>query len=220
MVVAIPALISGKLLCCVGYTWALGTKYLLAYVCNLHMEVRGQENISYDQPFIIASKHQSALETIMFWLLIKKPIYILKYELLYLPIYGIYLYKMGMIFVKRSEGGNALRKMLKDIKVATNNGGSLIIFPEGTRVAPGSHVGYKPGIAAMYTNNNLKVVPVALNTGLYWPRNSFMKKPGKYIIQFLPPIMPGMFKKDFMDKLESEIESTSNLLYTEGVQSI
>lgn len=191
--------------------WGLGMIFILKITCGITYEIRGKLPKGN---YIIASKHQSAWETIVFLFLLKRPVYILKKELLYTaPIISFYLMKLKFIAVNRAGGASSLRKMAKNSVKMVNNGKKVIIFPEGTRVNVGLHKKFQPGILAIY-KNGIDVLPVALNSGVYWSKNSFIKKPGKIIIQFLPVIKAGMKNEAFMAKLESEINSASDNLLT------
>jgi 1-acyl-sn-glycerol-3-phosphate acyltransferase len=140
------------------------------------------------------------------------PAFVLKRELLSIPLFGWYLRKVGMIAVDRAAGASALRNMARQASEAFAEGRSILIFPEGTRVPPGESRPYHPGVAALYTQLKVPVVPVALNSGLFWGRRSFVKRPGTVTVQFLPPIPPGLDRKAFMRELESRIEAAAMVL--------
>ena len=193
----------------VGKIWARGLYFFLKTFCNLKLNLIGKSKIP-SGPAIFASKHQSALETFMFHLLLKKPVFVLKKELLNIPIFGFYLKKMGMIAIDRDGGIRSLKLLLKQVQDKINNGYSIIIFPEGTRTVPGETVEYNPGIAAIYNLKIAPIVPVALNTGCFWPRNSFIKKPGSFSIEFLETLPEDLNKKEFMIHLRDVIEINSN----------
>ena len=190
----------------VGNIWAYGLKYGLLYICKIKVEVRGKENLP-ERPFIVASKHQSALETIMFYTVFSDIVFILKKELLFLPIYGIYLARMGMITIDRKGGASSIKKMLKDAKKALNLGRTLIIYPEGTRGRVGEKIPYKPGVAAIYLHTHKMVVPLALNSGEFWPKGSFLKYPGTCVFEIKPPLPANLPKDEFMERLEQAIEA-------------
>ncbi len=192
----------------VGQIWARGLYFFLRLFCNLRLDLRGKNHIP-SKPAIFASKHQSALETFMFHLLIKKPVFVLKKELLNIPIFGFYLKRMGMIAIDREGGIKSLKLLLRQVQEKINNGYSIIIFPEGTRTIPGENVEYNAGIMALYNAKIASIVPVALNTGCFWPKNSFLKKPGKFTIEFLPSMAEDLDKKEFMNQLKIVIESHS-----------
>ena len=191
----------------IGYIWSSGIMIALKYICGITYEISGKENLP-DEPFVIASKHQSAWDTAIFLKELKAPVYILKKELLKIPLFGHYLKVMDMIPVDRSAGIKALKQLQKDTKDRLSRKHSVIIFPEGTRTTPCEKVSYKPGISFIYKDlsDNIPVIPVALNSGLYWQKSSFLKKPGIIKMQYLPPIMPGLSAKEFIAKLEDVIE--------------
>lgn len=190
----------------VAHLWAWVSLALLRLTCGIRYEVRNRERLP-GTPCIIASKHQSAWETIAFWALSDFPVFILKKELLSLPFFGWHLKKLGMIAIDRKAGAGALKQMIKDSKAALEKGYSLVIFPEGTRTAPGTRKAYQRGIAGLYRALNVPVAPVALNSGKCWSRNAFVKYPGTVTVEFLPPIVPGLDADAFMQQLESDIEA-------------
>ena len=195
----------------VGKIWAKGLYFFLKIFCNLKLDLRGLIN-KPNHPAIYASKHQSALETIMFHILISKPVYILKQELLNIPVFGFYLKKMGMIAIDRNGGMKSLKLMLKQVEEKISQGYSIIIFPEGTRTSPGEIIEYNAGITAIYNLKIADIIPVALNTGSYWSKNSFIKKPGKFVIEFLPAISNELDKREFLTELHNKIETKSTEL--------
>ena len=210
-VVFLPSLIldrNNKIFKIISYIWSIGLYYALKIICNLKMEVRGKEYIP-KKPFIIAAKHQSALDIIALILLLDSPIFIMRKSLIYVPIMGIYAYKMGMIFIDRKGATKTLRDMITKSKEVIDKADSLLIFPEGTRTKPGQKSKYNTGIAALYDNCNAEVLPVALNTGSFWKKSSITKLPGTFTIEFLPTIKPGLTKQEFMERLEKEIEKAS-----------
>jgi len=160
-----------------------------------------------NKPVIIASKHQSAFETFALYLHIKNSIFIHKKQLFYIPIFGQYLKKINMISIDRSEGAKSIKKILLDAKKNILLGNSIIIFPEGTRKKPGEPTKYKSGIYAIYKEASSEIVPVALNSGNFWPKHTFIKKPGKIIIKILEKIPMNLEKFELLNKIESEIES-------------
>jgi len=144
--------------------------------------------------------------------LLHAPAFVLKVELLRLPIIGLFFIKTGCIPVDRADGMRALRKMRDAALELATQGRSMLIFPQGTRVPPGASKPYEIGVFALYESTGLPVVPVALNSGLVWPRNSWLKYPGTVDIHFLEPIQPGLTRKQFMAKLEQRIESKMAVL--------
>ena len=161
---------------------------------------------------IYAAKHQSAWETTVLAWVLRNPVTVLKQELLKLPLLGWYFQRAGCIAVDRSAGMAALRKLRDDALAAANTGRSLLIFPQGTRVAPGAEHKYEIGVFALYEASGLPVVPVALNSGHVWGRNSLVKRPGRIDVEFLPVIEPGLSRRDFMAALEQAIETRMKVL--------
>src|SRR5262249_13431310 len=145
-------------------------------------------------------------------LLFDNPAIVLKKELLSIPVWGRYLERSGVIPIDRAGGGAALLAMLSAAHKAVEQGQKIIIFPQGTRIAPGVDKPYKSGVAVLYRELNVPVVPMALNSGLLWPKNSFLKKPGTITIEFLPPIPPGQPREEMMVQLRNELEGASNRL--------
>ena len=188
-----------------GHLWIDGTFLLLRICCGIRYREIGLENLPQG-PAIIAAKHQSTWETMFLSRRLNQPAFVLKKELLMIPLFGWFMQKIGMIAVDRSGKATALKKMVKDAGDAFAAGRQIIIFPEGTRVAPGHHRAYQPGIAALYGQLNVPVIPVALNSGLFWGRKAFVKKPGTILVQYLPPIDPGLNRKAFMAELEARLE--------------
>lgn len=187
-------------------------------ICGLKIEIRGRENIR-QEGVIYAVKHQSALETYCLSSYITKATFILKKELTYIPIFGWAQHFYGMIAVDRAAGGATLKKLLKEARDRMKQGRPIIIFPEGTRTKPGLTTEYKPGLVFLYQNLNVPVVPVALNTGLFWEKNSFLRHPGKIIIEFMKPLPLGLEKKEFMKELQSRIEAKCAELNAESVKN-
>ena len=194
-----------------GRAWTRGNFALLRLLCRVDHRVRGLENLP-DTPCIVASKHQSAWDTMVFAILLDNPSYVLKRELLRIPFFGWAIAKGGMVPVDRAGGAKALKRMVAIARRRLAEGRPVVIFPQGTRVAPGGDRPYLPGVAALYQALGVPVVPVGLNSGLFWGRRSFVKKPGQILLEFSPPIPPGLPRREFMRRLEGEIESTSNRL--------
>ncbi|NWH08712.1 MAG: 1-acyl-sn-glycerol-3-phosphate acyltransferase [Alphaproteobacteria bacterium] len=195
--------------------WAALTLWGLRAFADIRYEVRGLENIPKG-PVLIASKHQCMWDTVVMHALLKNPALILKQELLSIPFYGWYARKMAMIAIDRSAQMKALRAMIAEAKAALAEGRPIVIFPEGTRVPVGETGEYKPGVAAVYTMLGIPCVPVALNSGLYWPRRGYRWNPGTIVIEFLKPIDPGLKREAFMTALESHIETATARLVAEG----
>lgn len=195
--------------------WSRGIVVLLRSICGLRLEIRGEEYLPKGAA-IVAAKHQSAFETMIFHLITDDPAIILKKELLSIPVYGWYCRKTKMIAVDRKGHAAALKSMLAQAQQAMDDQRPIIIFPEGTRSPLDEDLPFQPGIAAIYTKLQQPVIPVALNTGLFWPRRSFFCRPGVMVIEFLPPIEAGMDRKAFMKELKSRIETKTEALVAEG----
>jgi len=190
----------------------------LWFLCRIKVEIRGLEHLP-TEPVLFAAKHQSVWETLKFFSLVKDPAFILKRELLWIPFFGWYLQKAGMIAVDRSAAAKALKSMVTQARQCCEEGRAIVIFPEGTRTAPGAAPDYKSGIAALYTHLDLPCVPVATNSGLCWPRRTIVKHPGTMVLEFLPPIEAGLDRKTFMAELEARKEAASNRLLAEAEAS-
>ena len=184
--------------------WGWVTVQALRFACGTH---RLSGDLQAGSQVIYAAKHQSAWETVVMALLLHTPVFVLKRELLRLPLLGWYFSKAGCIAVDRSAGMRALRKLRDDAVAAASGGRSILIFPQGTRVAPGVKHRYEIGVFALYEATGLPVVPVALNSGHVWGRNRWLKRPGRIDVEFLAPIEPGLSRRDFMERLEIAIET-------------
>ncbi len=188
--------------------WVRGALALLAGICGLRHQIRGLEHLP-PGACIIASKHQSAWDTLILAVLFHGPGFVVKRELLWIPLFGWYIQRTGCIPIDREGGVSALKRMIAGARDRIENGRHVIIFPEGTRVAPGQRRPYHPGVGAIYRQLGVPVVPVALNSGLFWGRRTFIKKPGRITLEFLEPIAPGLSRKDFTAELERRIETAS-----------
>ena len=175
-------------------------------IVGVRYEVRGEANIPRG-PGLIASKHQSMWETVAFHILLADPAIVMKRELMKIPLYGQYAARAGMIAVDREGHARTLRNLVADARARLANGRQIVIFPEGTRRVPGALPDYMPGIAALYGQLGVPCVPVALNSGHFWPRAGIMKRPGTIVIEFLQPLPPGLKRADFMAALEGRIEA-------------
>jgi len=192
-----------------------GVMVLLKFVMGITYEIRGQE-YAKQGPLLIASKHQSFWDTIIYQIILPDVAFVLKKDLLRIPIYGQFIRKFDMIAIDRKQKGRSVINLVDQAKAILADGRRIVLFPEGTRVLPGESRPYKRGIAMIYENTDVMVVPVALNSGLCWPRRSFLKHPGKIILEFLPPIAPGLSRANFMEELTTRIEKASNRLMDEA----
>jgi len=183
----------------------------LKLICGVDYEVRGLEH-KPSAGALVASKHQSMFETLAFWKILDDPAIILKKELSYLPFFGWYAMKLKNIKVDRAAAAKALRDMLKQARDRAGEDRQVVIFPQGTRLAPGEADTYKPGVAGLYSAMKVPCTPVALNSGLYWPPRGFVRRPGTIVVQFLPAIEPGLPRDQFMAELETRIETASTAL--------
>ncbi|MDP4022446.1 lysophospholipid acyltransferase family protein [Methylobacterium sp. NEAU 140] len=215
----LPALASRRLVLHVARTWARLTLWLLRTVAGIEVEFRGLENIP-PGPLLVAAKHQSALETVALCAIFPNFAYILKRELLFIPLFGWHLSRGGMVAIDRSKGTRAMALMNAAAAEAVRDGRQLIIFPEGTRRPPGAPPAYKQGLSHLYTALGVPCLPVALNTGLFWSRNSLVRRPGKAVIAFLPPIPPGLPRQEFQALALERIESASNVLIGGGLSDL
>jgi 1-acyl-sn-glycerol-3-phosphate acyltransferase len=195
--------------------WARGVLALLAGLVGLTHEVRGMEHRP-TAPAIVALKHQSAWETVLILRLLPDAAVVYKRELHLIPIFGWFIRRLEMLPIDRGAGGAAIRSLLRRARACVAQGRIVVVMPEGTRVAPGARRPYPPGIAALYSDLGLPVVPVALTAGLFWGRRSFVKRPGVITLEFLPPIAPGLDRPAFMAELQARIELASDRLAEEA----
>jgi 1-acyl-sn-glycerol-3-phosphate acyltransferase len=189
--------------------------WLLRAIVGTKIEVRGRENIPQG-PCLVASKHQSAWETFALIPLFRDPALLMKRELFFIPFHGWFSRKFQMIPVDRDKGPSALRRMLREAKKRIDDGREIIIFPEGTRRPPGAPPDYKTGIVLLYDALGVPCLPVALNSGLFWPRRSAIRCPGTIVVEILKPIPPGRPRDEFLRRLETAIEGASSRLLVEG----
>ena len=193
------------------------TMFFLRLFAGLKIEIRGKEFMK-QEGVIYASKHESALETYCMSMFIKKAVFILKKELTYIPFFGWAQHFYGMIPVNRAAGGSAMKGMMKEAKDRMSKGRPIIIFPEGTRCKPGTTKGYKPGLLFIAEQLDAPVIPVALTTGLFWAKNSFLRYPGTAVIEFMEPMKASTDKKAFMAELEKRIEAKCAELNKEALE--
>ncbi len=194
--------------------WCQSVIWGLKIFAGLGYAVRGEIP---RQPVLAAAKHMSMWDTIALYALLNMPAIVFKRELGFIPFYGWYLRKAGMISIDREGKASALRKMAADSKAVIAQGRCVLIFPEGTRKKPGAPADYKSGVAGLYGQLGTACLPIALNSGLFWTGpGGFLKKPGRIVVDFLAFIPPGLKRVDFMATLESRIESTTAKLVEEG----
>ena len=185
----------------VWFVWIKVTSKILKTITNLDYEVKGYKNITSNN-VIYACQHQSAWDTIILPYLIGDCIIFHKRSLLFIPLFGWHLFKLGMIIITRNKGANNLKEIIKKTKEAVHKNRSILIFPHGTRTLPNSINKIQSGIVVLYKHLNMKVIPVKLNSGKYWGRKNFLKYPGKITVNFLKPIKPGLNTGDFRKILE------------------
>lgn len=183
----------------------------MAAICGVRFEVRGREHLPRGGA-LIASKHQSMWETLAFWGILPDPAIILKKSLVYMPFFGWFAVKLGNISIDRKGGASTLRGMLRQAKKRGEEGRQVLIFPEGTRVEPGSNPEFKPGIVGLYQSMKVPCVPVALNSGVHLSNYCGLRKPGLIVVEFLPPIPAGLDKAEFIAVLHERISTASDRL--------
>ncbi|ULB10560.1 1-acyl-sn-glycerol-3-phosphate acyltransferase [Cereibacter azotoformans] len=193
--------------------FARWTRFILRWIAGLKTEVRGEVPTG---AALIASKHQSFLDSILLFSVLPAPRFIMKKQLAWIPLMGWMAIKAGFIPVDRGKRGVAIKRMMADVEKGRATPGQLIIYPQGTRVAPDRHLPYKMGTAALYAQLEQDCYPVAANVGVFWPRHGIYRRPGTAVIEFLPPIPPGHTAATFMVELEGAIETASNRLIAEA----
>lgn len=184
--------------------WGYNSIFAAKYLAGIDFKVVGEVPT---RPVIFACKHQSAWETAVFHVLVKQPAYVFKKELLYIPLFNLFMLFSKQVCVDRKAGASSLKSLIKQVRDRIAHNRHVIIFPEGTRSQYGAKPDYKAGIAALYTSVDADIVPVALDSGRLWARNSFWKYSGVIIISFLPPIEKGLKKPEFMQAMEERIEA-------------
>ena len=215
-IVALPTLaMPRKALLRVANWWAQSNIILMRIVCNIRVEYRGVEKIPTG-PLIVAAKHQSMWETISLLHVFDEPFFVLKRELLRIPLFGQYLVKANMVAIDRSSSARALKQVMRRAAEEVKHGRQFVIFPEGTRRPPGAPPDYKGGVALIYADCGVPCLPVALNSGLFWPRRTFLRYPGTLVVEFLDPLPPGLPRDAFMTRIESVIEEATNRLVAAG----
>ncbi len=202
----------------IAQNWGLTSIWLMRIICNTRVEYRGLDTLKKlnQGPLLVAPKHQSAWETFALLQFFDEPLYILKRELRWLPLFGWYLVKSNMIGVKRGAGGRSLQEMARRAREEVARGRQLIIFPEGTRRAVGAPPNYKSGVSQIYVDCGVTCLPVALNSGLFWPRRTFLRYPGTLVVEFLDPIPPGLSRDEFTKRVSTAIEDATNRLVKAG----
>ncbi|MCA1298621.1 lysophospholipid acyltransferase family protein [Stappia indica] len=185
--------------------------WLLKVIAGLDYEVRGRENLPIGG-CLVASKHQSAFETLALQVILDDPAIVLKRELTLIPLAGWTMWRLGHISINRTAGASALMNMVRDARARLAEGRQVVIFPEGTRSAPLAPPSYKSGLSALYRSLRVPCVPIALNSGVFWPRRSLWRFPGRIVIDILPPIPPGLDQEAFRARLQETIEDRTRIL--------
>ena len=206
VILMLPVCLSVRISPLAGRLWGRFASFV-AWISGISFRLEG--NVPKGKQVIYAVKHQSAWETmVLFWVLYD-PIIVMKQELMRIPFIGWVFKRTGSIGVDRSAGMAALKKLKRDALIALETGRPLLIFPQGTRVLPRTEAPYQIGVYALYSATGLPVVPVALNSGSFWPRKGIRKYPGCITLEFLPEIAPGLQRAAFMATLEEQIEQAT-----------
>lgn len=190
--------------------WVIWTA---GWMVNMRCEVRGTPPSG---ECLVASKHQSFLDILMIFHALPLAKFIMKNQLRWAPVLGQYARKMEMVFVDRGKRGAAISKMVREVEVGRREPGQIVIYPQGTRSAPGAKMPYKVGTAILYEQLGQPCIPVATNAGVFWPRRGMYRRPGVVVVEFLEPIPPGMDRVSFLARLEQQIEEASTRLLHES----
>ena len=199
--------------------WGRTSVWLLRVICGTRVEFRGIEHYPkgrFKGPLIVAAKHQSTWDTFALLKQFDDYTFAVKRELMWIPIFGWLMAKGGMVSVDRTVSPRSLLAMTARARDKIRSGRQLVIFPEGTRRAPGDPPRYRAGVAHLYGEAGVACVPVALNSGLFWPRRALLRLPGTIVVEFLPPIPPGMEREAFLARLQNDIETATARLVEEG----
>jgi len=216
LIIALPTFfLPYRAILAVAKAWGRSNLLLLRVVAAIDCEIRGREKIPRG-PVIVAAKHQSAWETFALLPLFDNPLFIVKRELQWIPIFGWLMVKGRMVPVDRRAGSQALTAMTERARIELGRGRQLIIFPEGTRRPAGAEPRYKFGVAHLYAAEGVPCVPIALNSGLFWPRRSVLRFPGTVLVEVLDPIVPGLDKAVFFERLQHDLEAATARLLAEA----
>ena len=199
--------------------WLCGLLFLAAMICGIRYRIVGREHLPAG-PAVIAAKHQSAWDTMIFHQLLDDPVFAVKRELFAVPLLGWYMHKAGCLRIDRSSPVRAMRTLITGATRALAEGSQVVVFPEGTRVAPGVRGPYHAGISGLYGRGGAPVIPVALNSGVLWPRRAFRKYPGVITLEILPPVPSGLDREDFLRELKQRIETASDRPCSEADQQL
>ena len=216
VIAALPTLLMPRwAIIAVAKFWARTNLWLLRVVCGIEAEFRGLEKTPLG-PSLVSAKHQSLWETFALLAILPDAAFIMKRELMWIPFFGWYAWKAGMIPIDRSKGSQALADMNARARRELARNRSIIIFPEGTRRPPGAEPRYKYGVARLYSEMGVPCLPIALNSGLFWPRRSMRRYPGTILVEVLDPIPPGLGQDAFFDRLQHDVEAATARLVAEG----
>ncbi len=196
-----------------AHTFCRWVRFTARLLCGLRSEIRGTPPT---HEVVVAAKHQSFFDIILIFSALPRGKFIMKRELMFAPFLGQYALRLGCVPVDRGKRGAAIAKMKADVEKGTAHPGQLIIYPQGTRVAPGVAKPYKVGTGLLYEQLGQPCVPVATNVGVFWPKRGILRKSGLAVVQFLPEIAPGLPVPQFMERLEREIETHSDMLLAEA----
>jgi len=218
LLVLIPILLlpGSRAILAIGLLWGRGNLWALRVICDMKVEWRGMEKIP-DGPILVAAKHQSAWETFAFFIPFRRPAYVYKRQLAYVPLFGWLIWKARQIPVDRGGKGVALASIAAGAVRAAADGRQVMIFPEGTRRAVGAAPDYKFGVTHLYERLGVPCQPVALNSGMFWSRKSFIRRPGTVLVELLDPIPPGLPPAVFAERLKAEVEAATNRLIAESL---
>lgn len=192
---------------------------LLAVICGTRLEVRGRENIPAGACLVVA-KHQSTWDTFALLTLFDDPAIVLKDELKWIPVYGWFCLKFEHILVRRERAAVALKRMVADARARVADGRQILIFPEGTRQSPGAPADYKPGYVALYEALDVPCLPLALNSGVFWPRRTLQRYPGTIVVEILPAVPPKLPRAEARRTIEAQIEAASDRLLAEAAAEV
>jgi 1-acyl-sn-glycerol-3-phosphate acyltransferase len=220
MLGALPTLVlPRRCIVAVAKLWARTNLWLLRVICGLAVEFRGLERIP-PGPLLVSCKHQSLWETFALLPILSDAAYIMKRELMWIPFFGWYAWKANMIAIDRKKGSQALGDMSACARRELARDRQIVIFPEGTRRSPGAEPRYKYGVVHLYSELGVPCMPIALNSGLFWPRRSIRRNPGTVRIEVLDPIPPGLAKNEFFERLQRDIEAATARLVGEGERQL
>ncbi len=186
--------------------WVHGVRTLARVICGVTFRSEGRENLPKGA-CIVAAQHQSSFETYEMFLELENPVFVLKRELIYIPVVGWYMQRAGLVHIDRGAGATAMRKMFREAHEALAAGNQVVIFPEGTRVKPGTSVPYKPGVAALYAHCDAPVIPMSLNTGTIWGKTRILKRPGEIVFRYRPALPKGLSRDEMLAELRVRLEA-------------